>query len=378
MKLMLAFLGAITGTIALGWRIWDEFGAFLRIGLELEAPSDGWTTALTTIENKGYRRKRVSYAILLVGPESENPIETAKLLASKAGHTKPITCTNDLEFFVVPKPVFAGDRAIIPLLFYFSENVWISDETVTYRAPINIENFAPAIPYAVRFYVFGVDRLHRSTQDAFILESSKHRAPAMRGDWGARMRGAIFVGQNELSEAQNRVGMIVGACAQLEHAVTYLQWQLTAFLWDADNPMASQAEGQAALRAKRHTWGDKFAPLTARLTSATAAFEASLRVNSTPRLQEMREQWNNLHEQAKNIARKRNEIAHTSLCWHEGMVKREVGRPWGDLIVVSLQEDEAIASAIGTLISDLGVFTTELGHLLPFADDDQIHTIVLK
>lgn len=167
-----AFLGAITAPIALVLRIRDEFGAFLRIGLEVEAPSHGWTTALTTIENKGYRHKHLSYAILLVGPESENPIETARLLASKAGHSKPINCTNDFEFFVVPKPVFAGDRAIIPLPFYFSENIWISDETITYRAPINVENFAPAIPYAVRFYVFAADRLHRSIQDAFFIPES--------------------------------------------------------------------------------------------------------------------------------------------------------------------------------------------------------------
>ena len=66
---MLAVLGAITGSVALGWRIIDEIGAFLRISLKVEPPKDGWTTALTAVENKGYRRKRISYAFVLISPE---------------------------------------------------------------------------------------------------------------------------------------------------------------------------------------------------------------------------------------------------------------------------------------------------------------------
>ena len=73
--------GAVTGTAALVWRIVDEFGSFLRISLQVEPPKAGWATALTTIENKGIRPKKITYAILLVGPESESPLETAKFLA---------------------------------------------------------------------------------------------------------------------------------------------------------------------------------------------------------------------------------------------------------------------------------------------------------
>jgi hypothetical protein len=178
------------------------------------------------------------------------------------------------------------------------------------------------------------------------------------------MRRAIFEGQNELSEAQRRAGMIVGVCAQLEHAVAYLEWQLRAFSLGATEPRASPAQRQTALRAKRKTWNDKFAPLTRRLTSATKAFDAgavALRVNSNPRLQEMRQHWNDLRERATKIAGERNEVAHTYLCWQEHMVKRQLGQIWGDRIVVSAEEDEAFAKAIGALTVELGVFTTELG-----------------
>lgn len=170
---MLAVLGAITGSVALGWRIIDEIGAFLRISLKVEPPKDGWTTALTAVENKGYRRKRISYAFVLIGPESEGPIETAQILASKAGHCEPLNNTNDFELFVVTKPVIAGDRVIIPLPFYYSENVHFSDEMATYRVPVNVETFSLATPYAVRFYVFAPNCLHRSTQDTFIIEKPK-------------------------------------------------------------------------------------------------------------------------------------------------------------------------------------------------------------
>ena len=174
---MLAILGAITGTAALVWRIIDEVGSFLRISLKVEAPKDGWTTALTTVENKGNRPKKISYAILLIGPKSECPIDTARSLASKVGHSRPLQFTQDLEHFVVSAPVVAGDRALIPLPFYYIENVDIADEMATYRAPVNVENFTPVTPYAVRFFVFAARRLHRSTQDTFIIEKPKPADP---------------------------------------------------------------------------------------------------------------------------------------------------------------------------------------------------------
>jgi hypothetical protein len=42
--------------------------------------------------------------------------------------------------------------------------------------------------------------------------------------------------------------------------------------------------------------------------------------------------------------------------------------------VVSVTDDEALVSAISELTIELGVFTMELGTLLPFADQDQIYT----
>jgi hypothetical protein len=176
---MLAVLGAITGSVALVWRIVDEFGSFLRISLKVEASKDGWTTALTTIENKGNRRKKISSAKLLIGPESEDPIEPARILANKASYSGPLNETDDLERF--RESVTSGDRALIPLPFYYSENVDIADETLNYRAPIGTETFAPSSPYSVRFYVFADRRWYRLTQDIFIIEKPKPVASSSEG-----------------------------------------------------------------------------------------------------------------------------------------------------------------------------------------------------
>lgn len=68
------------------------------------------------------------------------------------------------------------------------------------------------------------------------------------------MRKPPFVGDAELNDAHYRVGMIVSACARLEQAIAYLEWQLTAFSYDADHDAVSPAERQGALRAERQTW----------------------------------------------------------------------------------------------------------------------------
>jgi hypothetical protein len=65
-------LGGIAGIVALVWRGWDEFGSHLRISIKVDGPQNGWVTALTTVDNKGNRAKDISYAFLLIGPESEH------------------------------------------------------------------------------------------------------------------------------------------------------------------------------------------------------------------------------------------------------------------------------------------------------------------
>ena len=81
LKIMGSIVGALAGTIALLWRLYDEIiRSFLGISIEVSEPANGWITVLTTVENKSLRPKPVNFAMLLVGPEKESPVQTANVL----------------------------------------------------------------------------------------------------------------------------------------------------------------------------------------------------------------------------------------------------------------------------------------------------------
>jgi hypothetical protein len=164
----LKVLGGIAGLVALVWRFFDEFGAYLRIVVAVDAASTGPVSVLTTIDNKGNRAKDVSYAFLLLGPEEESPVKSANVIRRSIGLDGEIQFTNELENLVVTSTIYADGRALIPLPFYYLENVSIGDETLTYRAPIQVRSLTDRTYYSVRLYVFGPRRLHRSTQDCFL------------------------------------------------------------------------------------------------------------------------------------------------------------------------------------------------------------------
>jgi hypothetical protein len=166
---VVSIVGAVTGTLALLLRIIDEFKAYLRLSVKVQLSADGWATILTTVDNSGYRTKGISYSFLLIGPEAEGPIETINVLAEAKGDIDKFTTTNNLDRFRVEVPLFVADRGIIPLPFYYSENVDIADETITYCAPVRLDVFTKEIPYSVRFFVFARGRLHRSTHDVFFI-----------------------------------------------------------------------------------------------------------------------------------------------------------------------------------------------------------------
>jgi len=192
--------GGIAGLVALGWRVFDEFGSHLRIALQVDVSGE-WVTALTTADNKGNRPKGIHYAILLIGPESEGPMETARALAVAAGYSGRLTYTNDLVEFRVAKPVALVGRALIPLTFYYLENVDIADETLTYRAVLPLTGWEFGTPYAVRFFLFPEGgRLHRSTGDTFI------RAAAGSSTGAAAVDGASNSRVAEVSPVREKPG----------------------------------------------------------------------------------------------------------------------------------------------------------------------------
>ncbi|TMJ03417.1 MAG: hypothetical protein E6G97_09780 [Alphaproteobacteria bacterium] len=188
------------------------------------------------------------------------------------------------------------------------------------------------------------------------------------------MARSILVGGDEIAAAHRRAGQIIDACARLEAAVSYLEWQLTAYAWDKNHPQATQPDRQTALRAERANW-DKYLHLDGRLTRVTRAFEnapVAGRVRQDARLQQLRRDWEALRERVRSLGLRRNEVVHTALGWSDGKVIRQIGRPWKQTTVVSDTDDNILWSELGNMANEIQSYTTELGRLLPFADDDQI------
>ncbi|TKJ38799.1 MAG: hypothetical protein CEE38_03610 [Planctomycetes bacterium B3_Pla] len=169
-------IGVLLGVIAFAWKVWDAYVSYLHIYLEKPELEGGNITIRTRIENRGLVRKTVNYAILLVGPEAENPIETAQAISTCLGDQVKIQCTNDIEHLKADNPVITDQgRALIPLSFFYSEQVAIGDEDLSYRCHLSIQTFETNTPYSVRFFVFAQKRLHRSTQESFIIEAKDNQ-----------------------------------------------------------------------------------------------------------------------------------------------------------------------------------------------------------
>jgi hypothetical protein len=166
-------IGSLAGIAALMWRLFDEYRAFLRLAVSTEPAPPKWMMITTEIDNRGLRAKRITAALVLVGPENESPIDTVNSLLEHADRST-VGSTND--FVTIAENIVHADRAVLMIPFYYSENVHIADETLSYTLPLNVEALPIGEPYAVRFLIFGEHRLHRSTQSCFVRPSNEQRA----------------------------------------------------------------------------------------------------------------------------------------------------------------------------------------------------------
>lgn len=164
-------VGSLLGILAFGWKVWDFFATYLHIGLTVDVDDGRTISAKTIVDNKGSRSKKIDNALLLIGPESESPIETFNQLFKSIGNERKVISTNEIAETKLEEQCSDNNgRAIIPLSFYYSENVSVGDEQLSYRAPINSDGIEAGKTYSVRFFVYGEGRLHRSTHDSFSIQ----------------------------------------------------------------------------------------------------------------------------------------------------------------------------------------------------------------
>jgi hypothetical protein len=172
---VLAVGGGTLGIITFLWRVWDEFGSYLLLGIEIKTDVPGYAVAVARVENSGRRKKSLSATFLLVGPFAEDPVQTYNKIAASAGlaearYTNDILRSNASRTLVIDK----GMRQLIPLPFFTKENVSVGDEKLACSVPIKLEPVHYAGPYSVRLLV-GADagwipRLHRSVHDIILVD----------------------------------------------------------------------------------------------------------------------------------------------------------------------------------------------------------------
>lgn len=170
---ILSIIGAVTGLTTFVWRLSDEFEPFLRIALSVDTSVNGWVTFKTTVDNKSYRAKKIQFAMILVGPARERPVQTANALLMTYAPEKIANEADDFVVFQGRGTLSSKNRAVIDLPFYYSENIDIADETLGYRAVLRTDDLVQDEPYSVRFYLFGIGWWHRFTQETFILPNAQ-------------------------------------------------------------------------------------------------------------------------------------------------------------------------------------------------------------
>lgn len=124
--------------------------------------------ATVCVENQSDKPKKIRNAILLITPEVE-PLGTSwEALRQEHPEVPTVESTNEIAGYQPPNPLYAcGGRAVVPLPFFYEENMRIADESISYTALVETTKMAEGNVYSVRLFVSDYEHLHRTTHDAF-------------------------------------------------------------------------------------------------------------------------------------------------------------------------------------------------------------------
>ncbi|MCX6146910.1 MAG: hypothetical protein NTW25_06615 [Candidatus Kapabacteria bacterium] len=167
---VLKILAGFTGLGIFAYKIYIELKGYVRTSVKV-IQNDNPIQIFTEIENSSRKFKRViDNAFVIVSPELEDILVVGQKINNVLKISNTICKTNDFENFKLSEPTYIDNCiVIIPLQFYFSENIQIGDETLTYSCSLN-RTLLEKGNYSVRFYIFGESRLHRSTQALLVIK----------------------------------------------------------------------------------------------------------------------------------------------------------------------------------------------------------------
>ena len=72
--------GAFAGIASLFWALYQAWGSYLQLDTSIQDEED-MVVVGASIENKLIIKRRLKYSLLLVSPELEDPLKTARTLA---------------------------------------------------------------------------------------------------------------------------------------------------------------------------------------------------------------------------------------------------------------------------------------------------------
>jgi tRNA(Leu) C34 or U34 (ribose-2'-O)-methylase TrmL len=151
---------------------------YLDLLIKTEKENDYYSIK-TQVLNKSGEDKGIEYSFLLITKQDENINDKIAKIISEKKWSINITSANDLINFKgnIEAPLFWNNvLAIIPLKFYYEENLRIGNENPSYSYSFdnNIVKLQKGI-YSVRFFVFpeqdtSSHRYHRCTVDSLIIK----------------------------------------------------------------------------------------------------------------------------------------------------------------------------------------------------------------
>ncbi len=128
----------------------------------------------TKVINKSGENKDIDFSFLLITQQSEDIIEQANQIANFKELNRVFDCSNDFNEFksFIEEPIFINKRiGLVPLDFYFSENIAIGNENPAYT--YSFDNTKIKLDkgiYSVRFFIYPKVGYHRSTVDSLIIK----------------------------------------------------------------------------------------------------------------------------------------------------------------------------------------------------------------
>jgi hypothetical protein len=179
LKDIFSIVTGVLGTLAFLWKVWDTITSHTQIDLEIQAldpDASSSLTALLSVENNGLTPKRIDYAALMFGPSNITLRDMAQLIAGRLSPNqkrrrhlimgrsllpeklRPVS--NDMQTIFLLKPAepfydeVARDVALIPVPFFYVDQIHIGNERLKYRLRIDGSRLGDGRSYTVFFVVF--------------------------------------------------------------------------------------------------------------------------------------------------------------------------------------------------------------------------------